>query len=90
MEHKRYRILKRPPGRRPESLYRVKLGTVSLEDNLTLRLFDENQLAKPLVTFVFSGSDIAGKESIHFRAREYAGLWEISFSGGVNPARVIV
>ena len=90
MEHKKHRTLKRPPSRRMDSPYRVKLDKVSLEDSVSLCLFDENTLGKPRVTFVFSGGEIVGKESIHFRARENDGQWEISFSGDVNPTRVIV
>ena len=90
MEHKKHRTLKRPPGRRMDSPYRVRLNNVSLEDSVSLCLFDENNPEKPRVTFVFSGGELGGNGNIHFRARENAGQWEISFSGDVNPTRVIV
>ena len=69
MEHKKYRTLKRPPSRRIDSPYRVKLDKVSLEDSVILCLFDENTPEKPRVTFVFSGGEIVGKRNIHFSGK---------------------
>lgn len=75
----RERVL-RPSTRKPGSPYKVDTRDIGVGDLLCLTIRDEKAPTARLGVFVFKGRDIAGRQSIHFKAKHKSGGWHISFS----------
>ena len=71
----------RPTTREPESSYKIDTQVVGPNDTLQLTIHDESRPGEVLGVFVFRGSDVADRASIHFAAHRIDGKWELRFSG---------
>ena len=78
----------RPSSREKESPYRVHVDDVSVDDSLIVIIYHEDNLESELFRFRFNGTDLEEKNSIHFRAVEKDGGWDIVWSKNLNPIQV--
>lgn len=92
----RHRTLKRyGPGndRKKNEPYRVPLDNSQgsqVPDGLSLKLFDERDEEKAIVTIIFDQNQIRGRDSLHFTAAETNGNWDISFHGQAKFDRIVL
>jgi hypothetical protein len=70
----------RPSTRKLSSPYRVHTDKIGQTDTLILTIYHEKEPGVPIKEFEIKGSDISGKNSIHFTALRQNGNWDIKFS----------
>lgn len=69
----------RESSRKPTSSYKVDTKKVGLTDTLIVNIFHETSSFRK--TYRFSGVEISGKNSIHFKAFKSGNGWEIKWIG---------
>ncbi|HOI26860.1 MAG TPA: hypothetical protein PLN63_07065 [Paludibacteraceae bacterium] len=78
----------RPSSRDPKSPYKVNTENVTENDVLIVNI-DHESKSDFHKTYVFKGSDVAMRNSIHFDAYETATGIKIEWKGSVSPIKEI-
>ena len=79
----------RPPSRLDTSPYEVDTKAVGSADILRLTISGENENMRKLCVVEFRGSDLARKDSFHFRVETGKGRQRITFIGA-QPVTIIL
>jgi len=77
----------RPSTRKPSSIYKINTEDVGAKDTLRIEIDHEDNPGIILFLFELPGSEVANKDSIHFKANKIGSNWEITWLGS-NPRRI--
>lgn len=77
----------RPSTRKPSSSYKINTERVGASDTLRIEIDHEDNPEHLLFVFEIPGSEVAYKDSIHFKATGRGTDWNITWSGA-NPRRI--